>query len=115
MRISDWSSDVCSSDLCKNRGPKIGEKEGSLIALMRVRAAQRPSRKSFRMESLPCRAGSAVGSAMTAPQILRVMSDHSASARKTVPSSSNSLRLCMLAERELYAGRQREMGDTGQP
>src|SRR3546814_3749013 len=27
MRISDWSSDVCSSDLCNIRGGRIGELE----------------------------------------------------------------------------------------
>src|SRR3546814_17091550 len=31
MRISDWSSDVCSSDLCPGRGPPI-----SLLFLRRV-------------------------------------------------------------------------------
>src|SRR3546814_6901141 len=38
MRISDWSSDVCSSDLTKALGPRGANKRGALSNLVEVSA-----------------------------------------------------------------------------
>src|SRR3546814_17411874 len=41
MRISDWSSDVCSSDLCRNQASYLGSgpKEGAQLDPRRVEHA----------------------------------------------------------------------------
>src|SRR3546814_1754828 len=58
MRISDWSSDVCSSDLCRGEWHSLsGHRNAAGSCQRRSRAAQirwRPCNHSARMPQFPC-------------------------------------------------------------
>src|SRR3546814_11331680 len=52
MRISDWSSDVCSSDLGEPLGLAVGAGEGDLDILARADVADAVDREGFRAVEL---------------------------------------------------------------
>src|SRR3546814_9316082 len=57
MRISDWSSDVCSSDLLKNTGARTGDEVAQLYLHQRSGTSSRPVRELKGFQRVTLKAG----------------------------------------------------------